>query len=86
MNGSCDWLWHHHYTIITSLQLKNISKDGETITVQLGCPCGDKTLTGVDCLLYAIGRDPNTSDLGLEIPVCLDNFNNTSISLLLSRE
>jgi len=58
--------------ITATLQIKNISKDGETITVQLGCPCGDRTLTGVDCLLYAIGRDPNTTDLGLEIPVCLE--------------
>jgi len=42
------------------------------MTVHLGCPCGDKTVTGVDCILYAIGRAPNTSNLGLEICVCVN--------------
>ena len=52
--------------IITSLQVQSITKEGETMTVQL---CGDTILTGVNCVLYAIGRVPNTSDLGLDIAV-----------------
>jgi len=39
------------------------------MTVHLGCPSGDNKITGVDCVLYAIGREPNTSDLGLDIAV-----------------
>lgn len=56
--------------IIISLQVKKITKEGETMTVHLSCPSGNNTLTGVDCVLYAIGRAPNTSDLGLDIAVC----------------
>lgn len=55
--------------IITSLQVQSISKEGESMTVQL---CGDTTLTGVDCVLYAIGRTPNTTDLGLDVAVCVN--------------
>ena len=55
--------------IITSLlQVQSISKEGESMTVQL---CGDTILTGVDCVLYAIGRAPNTTDLGLDVAVCV---------------
>lgn len=63
--GSCEFC----DIIITSLQVKKITKEGETMTVHLNCPNGDSTLSGVDCVLYAIGRAPNTSDLGLDIAV-----------------
>ena len=56
--------------VITLLQVKKITKEGEAMTVHLSCPCGDDTITGVDCVLYAIGRAPNTSNLGLETVVC----------------
>ena len=70
--------------IITSLlQVKNITKEGETMTVQL---CGDNSLTGVDCVLYAIGRTPNTSDLGLDIAVCVNISNNNLPPLSLGSE
>lgn len=59
---------------MTSLQVKNITKEGETMTVHLNCPCGDKTITGVDCVLYAIGRAPNTSNLDLDIAVCISLY------------
>lgn len=41
------------------------------MTVHLACPSGDSTLAGVDCVLYAIGRAPNTNDLGLDVAVCI---------------
>ena len=63
--GSCEFC----DIIITSLQVKKITKEGETMIVHLSCPNGDSTLTGVDCVLYAIGRAPNTSDLDLDIAV-----------------
>lgn len=56
----------------SSLQVQKITKEGETMTVHLGCSCGDKTITGVDCVLYAIGRYPNTSNLSLETCVCVN--------------
>lgn len=70
INESCD----ADDIMITSLQVKKITKEGETMTVQLTCPGGDNILTGVDCVLYAIGRAPNTSDLGLDIPVCVKSL------------
>jgi len=50
--------------------MREISKEGETMTVHLGCPGGDNKITDVDCVLYAIGREPNTTDIGLDIAVC----------------
>lgn len=50
--------------LINNCGVQSISKEGESMTVQL---CGDTTLTGVDCVLYAIGRTPNTTDLGLDV-------------------
>lgn len=55
-----------------SSQVKKITKEGGTMTVHLGCESGENNLTGVDCVLYAIGRSPNTSDLGLDIAVCMN--------------
>lgn len=53
--------------LISNCAVKKITKEGETMTVHLGCESGENNLTGVDCVLYAIGRSPNTSDLGLDI-------------------
>jgi len=40
-------------------------KDGDKVRVQLDCGQGDKTVTGSH-LLLAVGRTPNTDDLGLD--------------------
>ena len=39
------------------------------MTVHLGCSGGDNKIAGVDCVLYAIGREPNTSNIGLDVAV-----------------
>lgn len=54
---------------------------------ELFCHCGDETKGPFDCVLYAIGRDPNTDTLGLDLAgvelakdgtVKADEFENTS--------
>jgi len=50
------------------------------MTVHLGCPSGDNKIAGVDCVLYAIGRGPNTSDLGLDIAVSDSIYDCTCIT------
>jgi pyruvate/2-oxoglutarate dehydrogenase complex dihydrolipoamide dehydrogenase (E3) component len=42
-----------------------VEKQGERIAVNLDCASGDRTVTGSH-LLLAVGRTPNTDDLGLE--------------------
>jgi len=50
------------------------------MTVHLGCPSGDNKIVDVDCVLYAIGRGPNTSDLGLDIAVSDNSCDRTCMT------
>ncbi|XP_065887684.1 glutathione reductase, mitochondrial-like [Dysidea avara] len=75
--------------LISDCGVREITKEGETMTVHLGCSGGDNKIAGVDCVLYAIGREPNTSNIGLDVAgvkvrpsghIVVDEFQNTSTS------
>jgi len=76
-------------------QVKKVTKNPKNglmdVTVETVSPCGEKNtelLTGVDCLLWAIGRKSSTEKIGLEKvgveltkrgDIVVDEYQNTSV-------
>jgi len=53
--------------ILTSAEILQVrGRSGDTVTLQVRAPQGERTLTGSD-VLVAAGRTPNTSGIGLEL-------------------
>jgi glutathione reductase (NADPH) len=78
-------------TIVKFSTVTKVEKAGETLTVSLGANTEQgvaSVIPDVNCLLWAIGRDANTVDLGLDKTgvtldkkgfVSVDSFQNTSV-------
>lgn len=71
-------------TVETNTSVTALERDGKSISVL----CGDKRLDGFDCVIWAVGRRPNTDSIGLEninlVPdakgyLAVDKFQETSV-------
>lgn len=89
---------HHHYPLLTSLppslplsQVSEVKKTGDTLTLSViphteeGKP---QEISDVNCLLFAVGRDANLVDLGIDVTgvqldqrgfIQVDEFQNSSV-------
>ncbi|MFL6711492.1 MAG: glutathione-disulfide reductase [Sulfurifustis sp.] len=72
--------------IMSSSRIRGIERDGHGLTVTLD---GDERFTGCDSLIWAIGRQPNTDNIGIERTgvaldkagfVITDEYQNTNIA------
>lgn len=70
---------------VTCIELDHVEQDEQGIYTLAG---NEQTLTGFDCLLWAVGRDPNTDQLGLDVAgveaddngfIKVDEFEDTSV-------
>jgi glutathione reductase (NADPH) len=77
---------NHGVNIMPSINVERVEKRADG-TLTLHCQGGHE-LTGFDCVLWAIGRAPNTADLNLEAAgieadelgyICTDEYQNTNV-------
>ena len=59
----CEEMRSSGLEILTETQIESVQKNGAKLSLRC---TGDVTLEGLDAVLWAVGRDPNTRDLGLE--------------------